>query len=438
MRIYQEGFELDPSAVDEFHNNIPLLPIAGWVGAFGSSVFVTKTTPHTTPNGEGGVQSLAAGVAGSSEIFYSPEIPVDLSYAWIGFGLRVPDINTSYLGISYTTGGFASTAKNIDIKLEFNGIAGIRVNGTEVAVGTTNFSNGWHWFALEYFCHPTDGFIRLYVDDNLEVEYVSQDTTGLSTGPEYIFNNVQVQLATNSQVDDIVINAATLHYTGGSSTPTIGDTVTGGTSSATAVITNYVETSAGEGYLVLQPNVGDTTSPTGFTASEGLSDVAGWTATADQVAIDANGLDNNSGQPLETYLLLLRPTSDISTQLTGQDGNGADNWENVDDDPFGDTATYNEGVTSGLTDVYAIENLPFTPGSVDTVEVIVYASRAGSIPGIEPGIDPGAGVTYGPVKNVGSGGTFSKGAEIFNVNPDTGTEWDETTVNASDIAVRLG
>lgn len=436
MRLYQEGFELDSAVTTGFDSSTKLLPIAQWISDFFSSVVPTTVTPHTNPNGDGGSISLGIGGFTNGNRFFSPQLPVDLKYGWIGFAIKVPDIGTSRFGISVINDGFSNIAKQVDVTVEFTGIVSLRVGGTTVATGTTIFNSGWHWVALEYFCDDTLGFMNLYVDDVQEITFNSSDTRGDAT---YDFwNEVQIELGVNSQLDDIVINTATVSYVGGTGLPTVGNVVTGGTSGATAVITSFAESISGVGYLTLEPNPGDIVGPSGFTLTEGLSDGAGWTSTSAQVDMGADGLDKNSGKPLETFLLLLRTTSTTSAGLTGQDADQIDNHLNVDDNPFGsDALTYNEGAASGLEDVYGMESIPFSPESIDAVEIIVYASRAGSIPGVKLGVNPGSGTTYGENKAVGSGGTFAKGSQIFDVNPDTSIAWTEGNVNSSDIAVKL-
>ena len=435
MRIYQEGFELDESTEIELSALGVLLPIAGWYGGI-TDVFITTITPHTNTKGNGGARSLALGLPSvtSRVHMYGPKLKNNHRYAWIGFAMKVPDVLDSAFGVSVIEGGFSTTAKQVSVVVSYTGTVSVRVGSVVVASSPKVFTDSWHWFALEYFCDETSGFINLYVDDVLEISHGPANTQGL-VGTNF-WNMVQVQLGVNSQLDDIVINTATLTYSGGSGTPTIGTTVTGGTSTSTAVISRFEETSPGNGYLTLRPTIGSTSGPSGFQSAETLT-ATGWSATSSQVDIGPTGLDKNSAKPLENFLLLLRPTTDISVQLTGQDANQINNFDNVNDDPFGDITTFNEGTTVGERDIYGLQNIPFSPGEVDAVEVIVYGSRAGSISGIEPGIDPGLGVTYGEVQPVGSGGSFAKGSKIFDVNPDTDLSWDESEVNGSEIAVRL-
>jgi len=436
MRTYQEGFELDEDVSTELSPTLPLLPIAGWVGAGGSEAFISTVTPHRNTKGFGGSQSLSMALV-VFEIrrnFYGPKLPLNLPYGCIGFAARTPDELDSKFGISVIEGGFEPTAKQVSVVISFSGTVGLQVGGTNVANGSTIFSNGWHWYVLEYFCHPTSGFMNLYVDGVLEIATGLINTRGFS-GADY-FNQVQMYFGSNSQLDDIVINTPTISYSSGSGTPTVGTTVTGATSLSTAVISGYREYSPGVGFLILSPSIGSTSGPYGFEFGETLN-ASGWSATANQKDIDSNGLDINSGIPKENFLLLLRPTSDVSVQLTGSDSDQVDNFANVNEVPFGTTTNFNEGDVSGLADIYSMQNLPFSPESVEAVEVVVYATRSGDISGVEPGIDPGLGVTYGDIKLVGSGGTYAKGSHIFDVNPDTGDAWTESDVNSSDIAVRL-
>ncbi len=438
MRIYQEGFELDDTFITQNDPSVGFLPIARWIrSGLGASYVSTATQDvHTNPNGDGGIRAIAHGSVNSDRRHvFSPELPFNMRYGWVGFAMRAPLIGPpdTQFGFSYISGGFDNDAKQMDISVDFTGLVSIRVATTPVNTALAVLTPGHHWYAVEYFCDDTNGFINVWVDDILWVSF-SGDTKG--DGTFDYWDQLQVSFGDSSSLDDIVVNAATITYTAGTSTPTLGATVTGGTSGATAVITDFLEPlTAGEGYIVLEPLV--STAPSGFVSGEVLTDGFGWSATSAQKDIDANGLDKNSGRPPENILLLLRPISDVSVTLVGQDGNSVDNFLNVDDDPFGDTSDYNEGTIIGEEDVYELENMPFSPESIEAVEVVTYATRAGGIAGIEQGVDPGLGVTYGAPDPTGSGGSYAKGSEIFDVNPDTGTEWTEGQVNATDVGIRL-
>jgi hypothetical protein len=372
MRVYQEGFELDAAFVNP-NSGIDFLPVARWVSqgtGQAASVVTVSGNPldiHKNPNGDGGIRALSTGnFTAAIRFLRSPELPFKFRYGWVGAAIKHP-LTSDYefrLGFSYLSGGYQSQAKQMDITVDFTGLVSIRVDEITVATAASTLTPDFHWYAIEYFCDDTNGFINVWVDDILWVSF-SGDTQGDTFN---YWDNLQVNWGFDCALDDIVINAATITYTGGSSTPTLGATVSGGTSLANAVITDFVETSPGEGFLVLEPS--GASAPSGFVSGEALSDGFGWTATSAQVAIDANGLDKNSGRPPENFLLLLRPTDDVAVDFVGQDGNSVDNFLNVDDDPFGDILDYNEGDTNGQRDIYELENLPFSPETIEAVEVV--------------------------------------------------------------------
>ena len=441
MRIYQEGFELDAAFINE-NGSVDFLPVSRWVEVGGRSYFVSTNTfdIHTNPNGDGGTQSIGMGgysPATDDRHMHSPGLPFDLRYAWTGYAARSPIAQPDFqFGFSHLAGGVSKLAKHIDIQTDFAGIVSIRNGGVVVASSVTPLTPSYHWYAVEYFLDEINGFVNVWVDDIFWVSF-SGNTVGSDLSTLGYWDNLQVSFGENTSVDDIVVNAATISYNSGISTPTLGATVTGGTSGSSAVITNYQEpTVTGEGFVVLHP-IG-TTAPAGFIFGETLSDGFGWTATANQKDIDLNGLDKNSGRPPENIIILIRPDQDVSAGLIGSDGNSINNYQQVDDDPFGDTLNYNEGTLVGQEDVYRLADLPFSPATIEAVEVVTYATRAAGISGIEMAVDPGLGTTYGASKPTGSGGSFAKGNEIFDINPDTGLPWTESDVNATDVGVRLG
>lgn len=437
MRLYQTGFELDDDLTED---GVQLLLAERWttnaatinngwtIVNDGSEPFV-----HTNPQGLGGTNAISRQSTLVDATMWSKRFPFDFKEAWIGFAFKIPTADTSSLCIGNSLEGTDDLlGSQIQMVFQPDGSCNIWLGDDDSGsiAATENFllTPGYHWFALQYRLDNSSGTFQLYADDTLYASFTG-DTRG-NASYDY-WNRFWVSFGRGSALDDFLINGLTVTYTGGaggSGSPTIGNTVTGGTSGATAVITSFEE-SSGDGFLVLENVSGN------FSDAESISDGSGWTATSALVGGGSGGLDKNSGKPAETFIVLTRPNGTTAAGLTGSDGNSVDNHLQVNDD-FTDESTYNS-TTSAAEDLYTMENLPFSPDTVDAVEPVIYANRAGTIVAARTILDPGLGNTYSENLQIGSGGTSAKASKIYDVNPDTDSDWTEGTVNATDVGVRF-
>lgn len=129
----------------------------------------------------------------------------------------------------------------------------------------------------------------------------------------------------------------------------------------------------------------------------------------------------------------LKPTAaGASTQWTPSAGS---NWQNVDDQtPNGDT-DYNSDATVGDIDTFVMEDMP-SNGAVFGVQRVLYARKtdAGSRT-LHAVIRPTTVNREGP--DLGLSDSYLYGTDIMLTNPDTGLQWDDTEVNASEIGYKL-
>jgi len=131
------------------------------------------------------------------------------------------DVNPSLTTVGVACGFYSTEgAANPTFMLELNGNsnyhAQIRCNGNTkeidlyikdvgtVDTGGTWSINRWHYLSFVYYLHDTSGFCKVYLDDQLIIDY-SGDTKGSSTTPISRVDVAQVNWDGMTYVDDIKI-----------------------------------------------------------------------------------------------------------------------------------------------------------------------------------------------------------------------------------------
>jgi hypothetical protein len=164
-------------------------------------------------------------------------------------------------------------------------------------------------------------------------------------------------------------------------------------------------------------------------ATSGFDQVS-WYATGNNSRLaDVLVLTSTDGRIAhEAFCIVTRPTGDGTTcDLTPS--SGADNYAMVDE-TSPSTADYNETTVSGDLDRYTYGALPYTPQNVLCISPVVYVARDGTITQARTTIDSGGTTDDGTYQAVGSAGSYRAIIESYPSNPDTSTDWTETTVNA--------
>ena len=201
----------------------------------------------------------------------------------------------------------------------------------DLVLETYTNSSGVASGVFTYKKHETNSATTTYgghayrVDCWLYSPFVSAQTSTLYRSGVVVLNSdaniVQTTQATAlSAGSGITWNSDTnsssvLSYTGGSGTLSVGNTVTGGTSTADGIVTKIVSGDSTEGIIHLKTRDGNA-----FSGTETLSNGAGWTATLTSgseqrftIWIDGNGL---AMQTIYDYLAAL--TSQTTLSATGE------------------------------------------------------------------------------------------------------------------------
>ncbi len=284
--------------------------------------------------------------------------------------------------------------------------------------------NRWFVLAIQFRLLDAGGLYNVYVDGTLVLTY-SGDT---KPGADAVFNAVGFAwgVASTNRLDEYCRNSITLQYdTGTSGIPTAGQTVTGGTSGATAVIT-AVEGNAVSGVLVLQQWNG-----TAFQNNETITTPALLSAQVN--APDANfvsGFEPNSTRPGSGFVVPNTPSGvGVTTQLTSSSG-GA-NWTNVDDIPPNGDTDYNSSATNNQYDTYAATDLPSSANAVVASMGMAYAERTDATIQNYRHVVRTGGVDYFG-NNTALTLAYVTQFWSWNVNPGTLTSWTVAEINGAE------
>jgi hypothetical protein len=144
-------------------------------------------------------------------------------------------------------------------------------------------------------------------------------------------------------------------------------------------------------------------------------------------------LDATGPAPYNTFLgdvriyTMVPDGAGSSTQMTPSSGA---NYTTVDELPY--SATDYVSASIGQQDLYTASNIPSNPGSIYGVQANIVAKKtdAGTISG-NTVIKSGATVTKGTARALNSSDTVF--SDIHQTNPDTGTAWSESALNAIEI-----
>jgi hypothetical protein len=219
-----------------------------------------------------------------------------------------------------------------------------------------------------------------------------------------------------------MIFARSMYYTSASALFTVGETVTGGTSGATLVVTHEFD-SSGDGCLFVRTVSG--TFQVGETLTGGTS---GTTATA------SNALGNNESSlwVREQYIFLATTDSDVLTGWTNS--TGAAHYTEVDD-PV-DTADYVSTNTADQVDEYGT-TVTLPPGAdIEAVCVSAYSRLNGvsATNNIRVGLDDGAADVDSDADSALSG-SWEVHDLICTRNPNTGDRY--TTTEIGNLNIRI-
>ncbi len=294
----------------------------------------------------------------------------------------------------------------------------------------------WNRVEIHAFIDDSTGFVNVYVNDDGTYSTPSLAVSGTDTKNQtqnYI-NNIILTGGANAYFDDIAVNSLSLLYDNGVGTATQGETITGGTSSATAEITGSIDLGGNTGILIVRNVVGTFQDNEAFTSTSLNGDVNAPNASY------VGGLMPQSAAPGPGYVVYLEPTGNGNTSnLAGTDGNSVDNYLLVDDNPVNTTT---EGVIGDADlefDTYQFADLPGTATAINHVDFITHVLRDGVVVNNVGGVfrvnstDYDTEATY-DISAPASAATFRIPQTL---SPDTGVEWTPAEINAAEAGPRV-
>lgn len=345
---------LDPSEFGSTSNTT-------WTEAGSGTTSVTDSFVATDINGNGGAFSLQVSASGSISRYRTTfKSGATLRQFYIKAHVLIGSGSSDvffYWGSGSTTYNTIRT-RNANNWEFLNGTG--TVKDTASAGPTTS---GWVLFEAEVYLDNSAGFARMW-QDGVQIMDFSGDTYqgGYAEWLDIGGNST-------AYIDNFGINSVTLSYDGGTgSAPSVGQTITDGTTGATAVITDILSSNSSEGRLVLHDWDG--------TAFGDNNAVTTATLTAvNNAPVSSVGLDANSYRLGNEYIAAIVPNGNGSNSaFTGSDGNSTDNYLLVDEIPA-NVSEYVYATSSGDTDTYAMSFSADLPASNQIDRISLLASR---------------------------------------------------------------
>lgn len=209
--------------------------------------------------------------------------------------------------------------------------------------GRTYDSNRWYLLEAMIDCPPNGSYVTLVQ----KVDGIQVFSGSLADGLGVNINKIRLTVNSTALIDDFEVNALTLSYVGGSSfAPSVGNTITDGTTGALASVASVDgDGTSGRLYLYEWNNIdfGD-----GNTITE--------SGTSTTALVNAPTPDYVSGfEPNSLWIgnrVIMTPVVPTgSGTTTGLTPSAGSNWQTVDEVPYSD-ADYNYATAAGQYDTY--------------------------------------------------------------------------------------
>lgn len=220
--------------------------------------------------------------------------------------------------------GAGTTTMNVQVS---NGgeILVIDQTGTILSTGFLPTSSCWYLLELHVIMDGTSGIMEFKIDGVV----IGTVSGAISVGDGSGMKSMHLTGADTTYIDDAGCNVITMRYDGGTagSAPAAGETLTGGTSGATLVVTHLLSGNATAGTVM-----GHLWDGTAFQDNEAVTSSGTLVAVINAPTGFTNGFEPNSGWLGNTLVARFDPTADGNTSgLTNSAGDSINNWSYVDD-----------------------------------------------------------------------------------------------------------
>ena len=372
----------DPSEPAYTDESIPLA--GGWTSG-GSYTFLTSggPGPRKDPSGKGGLVFIQGYISfNARDALRSPAFTIPLNHYHLKLAMAIQSTGGTVCRTEMRGAG----ALKLRIGTINGGVFTLEDgSGTLASSSVSPANDTWFLVEVEAYQDAANGFAKVWIDGVLEIDYVG----ALTAGP---VDQLRLNGDDDPYWDDISINSITMRYDGGAGlfTPTVGDTVTDGTTGATAIVTAIV---------------GDSTSGV-FTleywneVAFGDGNVLTEDGTATTALVDApdssytNGFEPNSSRMRNEYVQALYP-SGVGTYSQLRSINATDGSQATETLTSTGTPSDGDTVTIG-TQTYTYKTILSTGPTVPN-EVLIGASQALAMENLRRAVngDGAEGTEYG-------------------------------------------
>jgi len=457
-RVFQTGFEFPGSGTSitsGIYTGLQSIS-AAYVPSLGLPIASSSNPVYKVPAGYTGSyfqHKSISGLGGSSFLTLSGSGTVT------NLGSMQTPIKEGFFGFAYRHNG--SSGLRIHVK-STDGIAlfGIMMNSgyfniinpliislgnpqVLASVPATFDTTIWSWISCDFKIHPTDGYIKVYVNS------ISGNSTPLvqynfafgATNGQKSISSFDLT-ATNATsyvhyIDDFVVNSKSISYISSTGSISSGNTITGQISGATASVTS-VELSdstygvSGSGRLTL------TTISGTFVDGESISNGSGWSADIQLAGGGEAGLDFNSSKPGETFIVGLSLSADRSVEMTGSDGDQTNNYALLNEQIADDTTFVEALGVSTAMDLYELENITQNATVVSAISINTRLKKSGDINYAIPAIELNGTTQYSPsVLDISTNLSYRKKHSIIDVNQVTNDPFSKQEINDFAIGIRF-
>jgi hypothetical protein len=345
---------------------------SGWSIGTNSAIVTSPVRTWKTFGGSYCLRS-STGTAGADSI--SPSF-LDHRHLFGKVGVRCGEVGSNSEVLFFNAAG-SSTA--FSVQSINTGVWKAYRGTTEIAASiVAPLINVWYLLEFEVFLHDTLGVFKVWIDNELIIDFSGDTYNGTVDA-----GKLQLGGDNTPYYDDIAVNSITMRYDTEASGPfTLGETITGGTSGATADIT-ILQDDGTTGVLTLHGWDG-----TAFTDGETITGGASSTTAqvdAPNVAF-INGFEPNSGRIGNEFITAIAPNANgTNSGLTGSDGNSTDNYLLVDERvTTGSPATYVDATVAAQKDTYKYDVSGSLPSAVTEITFLGTATYAqSSLTGID-------------------------------------------------------
>jgi len=296
--------------IDEFRALPP-----GWSSSFGANLLF-NATPRTDAAGNGGGYSISNNLNTAGGVG-SPDLD-PINEFWVHGGIDIAGNTGAGARPAFLWSGSGGIAGRVIFKNASNVLEILR-GSTSVATGVALPTGRYLTFLIHVYQANSGGRVRVWIDKTAAAT-PDLEFNGDTKESTYLAESFSINDFHLTDWDDIVINTMTVAYdTGVGGVAVAGETLTGATSGATAVVTSVKSGNATAGVLYLENWNGTDFQDNEQITTGGTFDADVNAPTADYVS----GMEPNSLEPGNEFVMLAVPNGVGNSTQCDMTGSGA-------------------------------------------------------------------------------------------------------------------